>query len=503
MIDRRSHPLPRYVFAVFCTGLALVFALLLKPLLAHGSFSLFLIAVIASSWVGGLGPGFFSTLLSVLASDYFFLAPTYSLVVHSADDIAEVVVFSLVALVINLLQRAQKQARSELQASNDRLEERIEERTSWLTLVHDITGSANESETVDQAFRFALKQITTRNLWRFSRIYTPAPGDPALLLPSHVQAAAEDPRLAKLQDESLGIRVRKGDGPVSRVWESGALEWIAPLAGETAKGPMEAGLQTAVVFPIVADRKVVAVVECFSDRRIELDPHLANLLSAVGNELGLVVERKQLQEGYSEAVWQQQRRTAQELHDGLGQSLTGLLLMGTSLRESLQGTDHAALVGKLTNGIEQALEQIRNLAKGVFPVDPDAEGLMAALKQLAQSVSSTSKIPCRFECPDPVLFEDHRVALHLYRIAQEATTNALKHGRPKEIVVALRSTERGVLLTVSDDGIGIPEPAERKEGAGLRIMKYRAAAIDAVLKVERTGGTGTLVSCLSPKAPKG
>jgi signal transduction histidine kinase len=506
MIDRPAHPVSRYLFAVFCTGLALVFALLLKSILAHGVLSLFLIAVIAASWVGGLGPGLLATALGVLATDFFFLAPTYSLAVQSADDVAEIGVFSFVALVINLLQRAQEKTQRALEALNEKLEDRVEERTSWLTLVHDITGTANESETVDQAFRFALRQITTRSLWRFSRIYTPAPGDPSLLLPAHVHSAAEDPRLLKLQDASSELRVSKGNGPVGRVAASGVLEWIVPVALETAYQEQrltEAGLQTAIVFPIVADRKVVAVVECFSENRLDRDRPLTDLMTAVGTELGLVVERKQLQEGYSEAVWQQQRLTAQELHDGLGQSLTGLLLMGTSLRESLQGTDHAVLTGKLADGIEQALGQIRNLAKGVFPVDPDAEGLMAALKQLVQSVSSASKIACRFECPDPVLFEDHRIALHLYRIAQEAMTNAIKHGRPKEVLVELRSIERGVLLTVTDDGIGIPAPGDRKEGSGLRIMKYRAAAIDAILNVERNGARGTLVSCLSPKAPKG
>lgn len=101
-----------------------------SEVLANGGFSILLIAVIASSWVGGLGPGLFATLLSVLATDFFILAPTYSLVVHSADDIARVAVFSRVALVINFLQRAQKKAQKALGDLNEKLEERVEAHTS-------------------------------------------------------------------------------------------------------------------------------------------------------------------------------------------------------------------------------------------------------------------------------------------------------------------------------------------------------------------------------------
>jgi len=506
MIKLSDARLLRYGFAILCTAVATLIALLLRPFLAHGILSFYLISVIASAWVGGLGPGLLATVLGVLSCDFFFIAPTYSLVVHSADDIAEIVVFSLVAVTISVLQTAQKKAKSALENLNEKLEIRVKERTSWLSLVHDITGAANETETVDQAFRFALQRLTKDNLWHFSQIYTPTPGEPESYMPSHVQAASDDARWLKLRDAALEVRIRRGQGPVGRVLDSGGVEWIARIDQEPAyarRGFVEAGLQSGVVFPILADRKVVAIGECLSGARIEQDRHFTELMGAVGFELGLIVERKQLQEGYTEAVWDQQRRTAQELHDGLGQSLSGLWLLSTSLTEKLKGTDQSTLARKLADGLELALEQIRALAKGVFPVDLDSEGLMSALKELVQVMGSASGIECRFECPDPVLIGDNRIALHLYRIAQEAITNALKHGRPRDVVVSLRPTEEGVQLQVADDGTGIPAPGERKEGAGLRLMKYRAAAMDAILKVESNAGRGTLVTCLSPRAPKG
>ena len=210
-----------------------------------------------------------------------------------------------------------------------------------------------------------------------------------------------------------------------------------------------------------------------------------------------------MQEGYSEAVWQQQRRTAQELHDGLGQSLTGLWLLGTSLSDGLRNSESETLARKLADGLGKVLEQIRGIAKGVFPVDLDSEGLMSALKTLVEDMGEASGVSCRFECPDPVLLDDHRVAMHLYRLAQEALTNAIKHGKARQVVVSLRPTEEGVQLKIADDGIGIPAPGDRKEGAGLRLMRYRAAAIDAILRIDSNGGRGTLVTCLSPRAPKG
>jgi signal transduction histidine kinase len=129
---------------------------------------------------------------------------------------------------------------------------------------------------------------------------------------------------------------------------------------------------------------------------------------------------------------------------------------------------------------------------------------MVALSQLAAGMGSDSGISCRFECPERVLVADNRVAMHLYRIAQEAVTNALKHGRPGQVLVKLEESQGEVVLSISDDGAGMPSPSERKEGAGLRIMRYRAAAIAATLKIKSAPGGGTLVRCEAPRSdPKG
>ncbi len=497
--------MPRYIFAAFCTMTATVLALELHTYFAHGVFSLYLLAVVASALFGGLGPGIFATIFGVLLADYFLLAPIHSLAVQSADDVAEIAVFSLVSVVISVLQTAQKKARAELRQLNSRLEDRVREKTAWMSLVYDITGVANETETVDQAFRFALKRMTTSQLWQYCQVYAPLPGEPDVLAPTISQAVSNAPEFLKLQDAAPAVRVRRGEGPVGRVLVSGGVEWIAAAGAEPFYRDAryaDAGLRSVVVFPVLAERKAVAVVECCSVALRERDPQLAELMGAVGLELGQIVERKQLQEGYSEAVWQQQRRTAQDLHDGLGQRLTGLWMIGTSLKDRLQNGPDAALGRKLADGLEEALQEIRSLAKGVFPVDLDSEGLMAALKDLVAAAGAASGVACRFDCPDPVVVQDRRNALHLYRIAQESITNAIKHGKPGRVTVSLRPVEEGIELRVEDDGSGIAPPDTRNDGAGLRIMRYRAAAMDAKLKIEPNAGRGTLVTCLSPRGSR-
>jgi len=245
------------------------------------------------------------------------------------------------------------------------------------------------------------------------------------------------------------------------------------------------------------------VAECFTDRETESGESLLPLMTSVGIELGRVVERRRLQEDYAEAVWHQQRKIAHELHDGLGQELTGVGFLAKSLAEKLQGGDAEPLAGRVTEGIGRALEQIRTIAKGVLPVDVDVQGLMNSLTQLAAGIEPVYGIPCRFDCPEPVLMGDAQAAQHLYRIAQEAVTNAVRHAQARQIGITLEPTEEGVRLRVADDGVGLPATGEAAQGSGLRIMKYRAAAIGATLGVERLPEGGTAVVCTLSREDRG
>lgn len=325
MVRFQSTPIWRYGVAVLSTALVTGLTILLQPYLSHGVMALFTASLMISAWYGGLGPGLLSSALSVLVSQYFFFPPIHSLAVDSRDDVAQIVVFSILTLLICLLTSAQKRA-------------------------------------------------------------------------------------------------------------------------------------------------IKAVVE----------------------------SKGRLQE-FAEAVWDQQRRLASELHDSLGQELTGLGFLSRSLAQSTKGAPSAETAGQIQRVAEQSLERIRAMAKGVMPVERESDGLTSALGQLAATVSSVYHVPCRFDCPQPVLLEDHQAASQLYRIAQEAVTNAMKHAKARSVVIYLEKTREGLTLRITDDGVGLPEQVlSAGGGSGLKIMKYRALALGASLRFEKNPPGGTLVNIFIP-----
>jgi PAS domain S-box-containing protein len=208
-------------------------------------------------------------------------------------------------------------------------------------------------------------------------------------------------------------------------------------------------------------------------------------------------ERKHLQREVLEISTQEQRRIGQDLHDGVGQELTGLGLMAKSLLDSLveQESPEIELAVKVAKGLKLVLSQVRSLAKGLIPVEIDAHGLMAALEELAAHVCEQSGVICTLHCVQPVLFQENAVATHLYCIAQEAVTNALKHGHARHIDISLESDRQLITLCIRDDGVGISDQFAHMKGVGQRIMRYRSNLINAKFNVSSAEGGGTLVLC--------
>lgn len=230
-------------------------------------------------------------------------------------------------------------------------------------------------------------------------------------------------------------------------------------------------------------------------------------LSPLETEEGVLVssairdisDRKRLEQTILEISETERRKIGQDLHDGLGQLLTGVAFMGKVLQdrlaeESMSETAHAAKIVSLVN---ESIRMTKDLARGLLPVGSDARGLMSGLEHLAREVSAMFHITCRFECCDPVLIHDEGLADHLYRLAQEAVNNAIRHGRAKNIVVTLSVNHRGT-LTVRDDGCGFEKISNSQSGLGLRIMSYRAKMIGGSLDVRSSPDGGTVVSCLFP-----
>jgi PAS domain S-box-containing protein len=207
--------------------------------------------------------------------------------------------------------------------------------------------------------------------------------------------------------------------------------------------------------------------------------------------------RKQLEREVLEVATLEQRRIGQALHDSTGQELTALGLLAETLAESVekQAPGAAPLAAKVREGLRRTLAQVRAYARGLVPVDVDARGLPAALAELAARTGEVHGVRCTLECDEALEVADNHTASHLYHIAQEAVTNALRHGRPRQITIRLEGDSKLLALSVHDDGTGLPPEPPDSRGMGLKIMRYRAGLIQARLVIEPAAPTGTVVIC--------
>jgi signal transduction histidine kinase len=213
-----------------------------------------------------------------------------------------------------------------------------------------------------------------------------------------------------------------------------------------------------------------------------------------------ISERQRLEEEIPNVSEREQRRIGHELHDGLCQHLTATALAGQVLSGELaaKSLPETAKADKVVELVEDGIALARNLARGLYPVEMEAQGLMDAFGELAENVRKGAKCNCVFECQSDVLIHDDSVATHLYRIGQEAVRNAVHHAKPKRIGILLSERDNRVTLAVEDDGVGFHENTPPGGGLGLRIMAHRAAMIGASFKVEPAPTGGTIITCSLP-----
>lgn len=228
---------------------------------------------------------------------------------------------------------------------------------------------------------------------------------------------------------------------------------------------------------------------------------------------------KEMQRHILEIATEEQRRIGLELHDSTQQELTGLSLYANALQETLliadevdaggshlyqfKAIDFARLkqtAGLLTMRLAETNEHVRDLAHGIMPVQIDAEGLRSALVELAATINSSKDISCYFEYAGGVTIPDNTTATHLYRIAQEAVNNAVRHSSANSIRITLSSQDDRISLDVSDngvgfDGLGTDPSAVATVGMGMRTMKYRASLIGGRVQFERGPEGGMLLRC--------
>ncbi len=211
-----------------------------------------------------------------------------------------------------------------------------------------------------------------------------------------------------------------------------------------------------------------------------------------------ITERKRLEHEVLEISNREQRRIGHDLHDGVCQQLAGIAFMTSTLADDLEekGVVESAEASRISVMINEVIDQTRGVARGLFPVRLEENGLVAALEELALNASELFKLACGFVCENPPTTVDNAIALHLYYIVLEAVANAARHGGATQVTISLQPEGDRYLLSVRDNGSGFTHVDGAQNGMGLRIMHYRARVVGASLNLHSRPGSGSTVSCL-------
>jgi two-component system, NarL family, sensor histidine kinase UhpB len=229
--------------------------------------------------------------------------------------------------------------------------------------------------------------------------------------------------------------------------------------------------------------------------------HRTAELSAVNAQLqAALAERRRLENELLEITDKERRRIGLNLHDDLGQKLTGIALMSKGLRMRLaksnaDGADEAARIHAL---IQETLTQARELSHDLVTLDVIEKDLVSAMEGMVEHVKRTFNVSCRFHCETKIAPLEANTIGQLYKITQEAVTNAIKHAKAKNVEISVSNGSGHLLLSIRNDGAPFPPVVSSKSGIGLRIMSYRAQLIGAVLEVRPGEKGGAVVTCSLP-----
>lgn len=409
----------------------------------------------------------------------------------------------VLAAIFDTTQRKRTQVK--LQNLNVTLGQQVEQRSDMLRLLQDITRSANEARTVEDATRAALERIAQHNGWQVGHVWRLADDGSGDMVSSGIWHVGEgaDRAIARLQDfqeTCAACRFAPGEPLIGAVASSNEVRWIDDIvqSRDWRRGnAAELGLHAVIAFPVTVNKEVVAVLEFFSDHAARREERFMEIMPDVGIQLGHVVERKRLEKLAADASEVEQRRIGSDIHDGVGQLLTGLRFLAQTHTEMLaeQASPEVKTAKRMTEWLENVQQQLRSVVRKLVPVEIDERGLVAALRLLAAQTSQTYDLECTFEFPQSIRVADTTLATHIFRIAQEAVRNAVRHAEAGRIQISL-SEDAGVLkLQIDDDGVGIEPLVGQKEGFGLRSMAYRAGLIGGNFDCQPREEGGTRVIC--------
>lgn len=204
-----------------------------------------------------------------------------------------------------------------------------------------------------------------------------------------------------------------------------------------------------------------------------------------------------LQRRVLDVVSQEQRRIGQDLHDGIGQEITGLNMMTDTLVEQLARAERPEVetARRVLERLRSTAEQIREISRGLVSFETDNLGLPGALKNLAKTFNESGRVQCSYSGPNDLEVANNSMATELFRIAQEAITNAIKHAQATEVSITLQQLNGEITLRVTDNGVGMDETNPAETGSGLRIMRHRASIAGGEFTILASDDGGTVIHC--------
>jgi two-component system, LuxR family, sensor kinase FixL len=459
---KNCRPL-RYVAAACLVAIALLITRRMQSLLGETISPLFFAAVMLSAWWGGLGPGLLATALAGVASAYFFVNPAGSGLV-GWDDVIRLSTFLMVAVLISTLTSLRKRAESELRRANDLLEQRVLQRTS------ELRNSNSLLQQSEERFRLMVEGVGDYAIVLLDaggKVFSWNIGAQRIF--GYLQQEIIGNSVARFMDVHARVRLDEMLGSAARLGKNEEEVWVLRKNGTRFLANV---LTTALR---AEDQSVRGFAQITRD----------------------VTELRRLEREVLEISEAEQRRMGHDLHDGLGQELTGLTFLSANLVGKLaaEHRPETALAERIAALTGHTLQQARDMARGLSPMDVGPGGLHDGLAAVARHVREISRINCTLECPQDIEISNDADALHLFRIAQQAANNAVRHSGGKHLAMILRPTEDGLDLIVEDDGVGLPPAGQRGKGLGLHLMDYRARMIGASMRIESRQGGGTRIAC--------